>query len=96
MPLAGTAATSNRPDQFNPDRIHLQVTRDPDGPGQAACREPLTERRAEPLPRRERRGRVQGLLPERIVGVAAHPRQEVPQMVAAVSTNATISCRCSF
>ena len=47
VPLAGTAPTGDRPDQFNPDRIHLKVTRDTDGPGQAACREPLTERRAE-------------------------------------------------
>ena len=39
--------TGNRPDQFNPDWIHLKVTRDTNGPGQAACREPLTERRAE-------------------------------------------------
>src|SRR6266404_4371400 len=42
VPLAGTAPTGNRPDQFNPDRINLQVTRDTDGPGQAACRELLT------------------------------------------------------
>src|SRR5712671_5488373 len=47
VPLAGTAPTGDRPDQFNPDRINLQVTRDTDGPGQAACRELLTERRAE-------------------------------------------------
>src|SRR5512139_3423266 len=47
VPLAGTAPTGNRPDQFNPDWIHLKVTRDTNGPSQAACREPLTERRAE-------------------------------------------------
>src|SRR6478672_4174989 len=47
VPLAGTTSTGDRPDQFNPDRINLLVTRDTDGPGQAACREPLTERRAE-------------------------------------------------
>ena len=29
------------------DRIHLQMTRDTNGPGKATCREPLTERRAE-------------------------------------------------
>jgi len=47
VPLAGTTSTGDRPDQFNPDRINLLVTRDTDGPGQAACRELLTERRAE-------------------------------------------------
>jgi hypothetical protein len=47
VPVAGTTPTGNRPDQFYPDRIHLQVTRGADGPGQAAGREPLTERRAE-------------------------------------------------
>jgi hypothetical protein len=47
VPLAGTAPAGNRKDQFYPDRINLQVTGDPDGPGQAAAREPLTERRAE-------------------------------------------------
>ncbi len=46
VPFAGTAPAGNRPDQFYPDRINLQVTGDPDGPGQAAAREPLTERRA--------------------------------------------------
>ena len=44
----GTAPTGNRrPDQFYPGRIHLKVTKDTNGPGQAACREPLTERRAD-------------------------------------------------
>ncbi len=33
--------------QISFTRINLLVTRDTDGPGQAACREPLTERRAE-------------------------------------------------
>jgi hypothetical protein len=47
VPLAGTAPTGNRPDQLNPDRVNLQVTRDTDGPRQAACRKPLAERRAE-------------------------------------------------
>src|SRR5258708_3396872 len=37
VPLAGTAPTGNRRDQFSPDRINLQVTRDTDGPGQPAC-----------------------------------------------------------
>ena len=46
--LRGTAPTGNRrPDQFYPGRIHLKVTKDTNGPGQAACREPLTERRAD-------------------------------------------------
>src|SRR5277367_3829252 len=45
--LRGTTSTGDRPDQFYPHRINLLVTRDTDGPGQAACREPLTERRAE-------------------------------------------------
>ena len=31
VPLAGTAPIGNRPDQFYPDRINLQVTGDPDG-----------------------------------------------------------------
>ncbi len=47
VPLAGTTPSSNRPDQFYPDRIHLEVTRDANGPGKAACRKPLTEWRAE-------------------------------------------------
>src|ERR1700752_5041775 len=47
VPLAGTTSTGERPDQFNLHRINLLVTRDTNGPGQAACREPLTERRAE-------------------------------------------------
>ena len=33
VPLAGTAPTGNRPDQFYPDWIHLKVTRDTNGPG---------------------------------------------------------------
>src|SRR5271154_1948532 len=49
VPLAGTTSTGDRPDQFNSNRINLLVTRDTDGPGQAACREPLTERRAEAI-----------------------------------------------
>src|ERR1700688_5203115 len=47
VPLAGTTSTGDRPDQFNLHRINLLVTRDTDGPGEAACRAPLTERRAE-------------------------------------------------
>src|SRR3974390_2963620 len=50
VPLAGTTSTGDRPDQFNSHRINLLVTRDTDGPDQAACREPLTERRAEAVP----------------------------------------------
>src|SRR3954471_15784799 len=46
-PLAGTAPSCNRPDQLDGDRVHLEMTRDAKGPGNATCREPLTERRAE-------------------------------------------------
>ena len=47
VPLARPTARSNRPDQLDVDRVHLEVTRDTNGPGQPACREPLTERCAE-------------------------------------------------
>ena len=47
VPLARAPPIGNRPDQLYPDRIHLKVTRDANGPGNAAGREPLTERRAE-------------------------------------------------
>ena len=36
VPLAGTTSTGDRPDQFNLHRINLLVTRDTDGPDQAA------------------------------------------------------------
>jgi hypothetical protein len=39
--------SSNWPDQLDPDRVHLEVTRDTNGPGKSACREPLSKRRAE-------------------------------------------------
>ena len=45
--LRGRPRVGNRPDQLDPDRVHLEVTRDANGPGNATCREPLTERRAE-------------------------------------------------
>ena len=46
------AACGDGPDRqparsVDPDRTHLKVTKDTNGPGQAACREPLTERRAD-------------------------------------------------
>src|SRR6185369_14025919 len=47
VPLAGPPASSNRPDQLDVDRVHLEVTRDADGPGQPACRKPLSKRRTE-------------------------------------------------
>src|SRR5215471_20045708 len=47
VPLAGTPSHSNRPDQLDADRVHLEVTGDAHGPGQPACREPLSKRRAE-------------------------------------------------
>src|SRR5471032_3056156 len=43
VPLARPTPAGNRPDQLYPHRINLQVTGDTNGPGQAACREPLTE-----------------------------------------------------
>jgi hypothetical protein len=46
-PLAGTPAHRDRPDQLDADRVDLQVTRDANGPGQPACREPLSKRRTE-------------------------------------------------
>src|ERR1700736_3167920 len=47
VPFAGTAPSSNWPDQLDPDWVHLEVTRDTNGPGKSACREPLSKRRAE-------------------------------------------------
>ena len=47
IPLAGTPSHSNRPDQFDADRVHLEMTRDANGPGQPACREPLSKGRTE-------------------------------------------------
>ena len=45
--LRETAPSSNWPDQLTSDRLHLEVTRDTNGPGKSACREPLSKRRAE-------------------------------------------------
>src|SRR5258708_33778731 len=42
VPLARPTPAGNRPDPFYPDRIDLQVTRDADGPRQAAGRDPPT------------------------------------------------------
>src|ERR1700682_5809155 len=36
VPLARAPPIGNRPDQLYPDRIHLKVTRDANGPGNAA------------------------------------------------------------
>ena len=45
--LRGTTPSRNWPDQLDPDRVHLEVSSDTNGPGKPACREPLTERCAE-------------------------------------------------
>src|SRR6266700_6022350 len=46
-PLTGAASTcSNWPNELHADRVHLEVTRDANGPGKLASRESLTERRA--------------------------------------------------
>jgi hypothetical protein len=50
VPLAWTSASSNRPDQLDVDRVHLEVTRDADGPSQPAYRKPLSKRRTETVP----------------------------------------------
>ena len=49
MPLTGTAASSNRPDHLHIGRIDLEVARNADCPGKLTSREPLTERRAQPI-----------------------------------------------
>jgi hypothetical protein len=49
VPLTGTAARGNRPDELHADRVHFEVTRNADGPGKAASREPLAEWRAQPI-----------------------------------------------
>ena len=47
MPLTRTAAPGNGPDEPHADRVHLEVTRDTNGPGQTARRESLPEWRAQ-------------------------------------------------
>ena len=49
MPPPRTAARRNGPNQLHADRIHFEVTRNTNGPGQIASREPLPERRAQPI-----------------------------------------------
>src|SRR6476619_914153 len=38
VPLAGTAPSRNWPDQLDGDRVHLEMTRDANSPGNATCR----------------------------------------------------------
>src|SRR5665811_1313066 len=49
MPLTGTTTSGLWPDKFYADRVHFEVTRNANGPGKFASREPLTERRAHPV-----------------------------------------------
>src|SRR6476646_8449272 len=49
VPPPGTAPRRNGPDQLHADRVRLEVTGDANGPGKAASREPLAERRTEPV-----------------------------------------------
>ena len=49
MPLTGTAALGNRPDHLHIGRVNLEVPRNADRPGKLASREPLAERRAQPI-----------------------------------------------
>src|SRR5262245_16673891 len=49
VPLSGTTALGDRPDHPHIGRLHLDVPRNPDGPGQFASCEPLAERRAHPV-----------------------------------------------
>src|SRR5262249_17741891 len=49
VPLTGTAASGNRPDHLHIGRVYLEVPRDIDCPNQFASREPLAERRAQPI-----------------------------------------------
>src|SRR5262245_13744667 len=49
VPLTGTAASGNRPDHLHIGRVYLEVPRDTDCPNQFASREPLAERRAQPI-----------------------------------------------
>ena len=39
VPLAGTAAPGNGPDELHVDRVHLEMTRNADSPGQASSRQ---------------------------------------------------------
>src|SRR5215469_15824764 len=48
--LTRTAALGNWPNQVHADRVHLEMARDANGPGQTARREPLPEWRAQSVP----------------------------------------------
>src|SRR5262249_2117508 len=50
VPLTGTTALGNRPDHPHLGRVNLEMPRNADRPRQFASREPLTERRAKPIP----------------------------------------------
>src|SRR5215510_4937166 len=50
VPLPGTAATGNGPDHPHISRVYLEVPRNTDRPSKLASREPLAERRAQPIP----------------------------------------------
>jgi hypothetical protein len=45
----GRPRLATGPDQPQPDRVHLEATRNADRPGKVASREPLTKRRAQPV-----------------------------------------------
>src|SRR5580704_9645740 len=49
VPLSGATALGNRPDHLHIGRVHLEVPRNPDRPGQYACCERLAERSAHPI-----------------------------------------------
>src|SRR6266536_1999903 len=49
MPPSRAAPLGNGPDELHADRVYLEVTRDADGPGKLASREPLAKRRAQPV-----------------------------------------------
>src|SRR2546423_6059662 len=50
VPLPGTAASGNGPDHPYIGRVYLEVPRNTDRPSKLASREPLAERRAQPIP----------------------------------------------
>src|SRR5262245_59604138 len=49
VPLSGTTALGNRPDHLHIGRVHLEVSRNTDRPGQLAGCERLAERSAHPI-----------------------------------------------
>src|ERR1700724_840974 len=50
MPLTRPTTLGNRPDHLHIGRVDLEVARNTDGPGKFANREPVAERRAQPIP----------------------------------------------